>query len=351
MNIKTYVFEDIKKGMEILKGEYGPDAVVVDVKENVRNGSSTWCEISVAAEDVSQCDGYRPEEIRKRGEDIWKFSTKLILKRIDAIESEIIMERLKSYPLPLRFVYNKMIENDFDKHLAMSIISELYTRIGELANETIKVNFFLKELLAEKIKTGDIIGTEDSIVLVGPAGAGKTQTAKKLALMCAAFEKPVEIAVFGNVKGQSYNDLRCFSENNGIPFLSIDRVDKISTVLNNDGKKRILDISGGVSVQKDIVDRLGHIRCILLLPAGTRDRKIMYYIDQFSGSNDLELVFTKLDEEEMPGHICHNLILTGRPVCCFTVGPDIKDVLMPGKDMFYKIIFEGNKWIRKEEKH
>ena len=124
MNIKTYVFEDIKKGMEILKDEYGPDAVVVDVKENVRNGSSTWCEISVATEDVSQCDGYRPEEIRKRAEDIWKFSTKLILKRIDALESEIIMERLKSYPLPLRFVYNKMIENDFDKHLAMSIISD-----------------------------------------------------------------------------------------------------------------------------------------------------------------------------------------------------------------------------------
>jgi len=350
LKIKTYIFDDVKNGIETLKNEYGPDTIIIDIKENVKNGSRKSCEISVVIENGSQSDEYDPVRTIEKTEDIWNHTTKLIMKKIATLESEIIMERLKSYPLPLRFIYKKMIDNDFGAHLAMAIISEIYGKIGELANETVKVGFFLKNLLVEKIKTSEIINTEDSLILLGPKGAGKTQTAKKLAIMHSALGKPVTIVACESKNSEGSDELKIFAENAGIPFLSTFRTDELYSVLETDNRKKIIDISGCVAVQKEIVSKTKDIRKILLLTAGARDNKIHSCFNQFNDSNDVELIFTKLDEEEVLGHICYNLIMFGCPVCCFTTGSDIKDIVMPGRDLYYKIIFEGNKWIKEEEK-
>jgi len=350
MKVKTYVFDDVKKGIDILKSEYGPDTIIIDVKENIKSGSNMTCEISVAVEDGSQPGRYDPDRTREKTEDIWNCTTKLLLDKITLLESEIITDRLKSYPLPLRFIYGKMVENGFNARLAMAIISEVYSNIGELAKETIKANYFLKDLLGEKIKISEITNTDDSFVLLGPAGAGKTQTAKKLAVMHSALGKSVSIVAYDSVNSESCNELKTFSEDAGIPFSFTAQVDELCSMLEKDRRKKIIDIPGRVILQKAIVEKLKDVKRIVLLPAGARDEKIRNYFNQFSDLNTAELIFTKLDDEEALGHVCHNLIMLGQPVCCFTAGANIRDIVMPSKELFYKILFEGNKWKREEEK-
>lgn len=55
MRIKTYVFDDVKRGIEVLKKEYGPDTVILDIKENIKGiGNDKLCEISIAIEDLEK---------------------------------------------------------------------------------------------------------------------------------------------------------------------------------------------------------------------------------------------------------------------------------------------------------
>jgi flagellar biosynthesis GTPase FlhF len=111
-----------------------------------------------------------------------------------------------------------------------------------------------------------------------------------------------------------------------------------------DRSRKIIDISGYIDLQKRIVKRLKDVKKIILLPAGARDEKIRNYCDRFSDSNIAGIVFTKLDEEDTLGHICHNLIFLEQPVCCLTTGMGIDDILTPNYETFYKILLEGNIW-------
>ncbi|MCX5810661.1 MAG: hypothetical protein NTX36_15050 [Proteobacteria bacterium] len=350
MKVKTYVFDDVQKGIEILKSEYGPDTIIIEVKENIKNGSRKTCEISVAVDNGSQPSEYDPVRTREKTEDIWNYTTKSLLDKIALFESDIIMDRLKSYPLSLRFIYDKMVENGFNAQLAMTIISEVYSRIGELAKETVRASYFLKDLLGEKIKISETMSTDDSVILLGPSGAGKTQTAKKLAIILSALGKSVSIVAYNPVNSESCYELKAFSKDVGIPFSFTAQVDELYSILEKDRRKKIIDIPGSVTLQKGIVEKLKDVKRIMLLPAGARDEKIRNYFNQFNDLNTAELIFTKLDEEETLGHICHNLIVLKQPVCCFTTGANIRDIVMPSKELFYKILFEGNKWKRDEGK-
>ena len=53
MKVKTYTFDDIRKGMDVIKEQFGPDTIIMDIKQNNLNGDG-WtkkaCEISIAVD-------------------------------------------------------------------------------------------------------------------------------------------------------------------------------------------------------------------------------------------------------------------------------------------------------------
>jgi len=182
MRIKTYVFEDVKKGMERIKEEFGPNAIIVDVKHNGKIMSRQTCEISVAVETAESRED-DPVEFRRKAEDVWSYTTKLLIEKLSTVESEIIRDRAMSYPLPLRILFDKMVKNGFDPKLAVSMISEVYSEIGKLADDSMKANYYLKKVISQRIKIRDIIQTDEPLLMLGLTGAGKTRTTKKLANM------------------------------------------------------------------------------------------------------------------------------------------------------------------------
>jgi flagellar biosynthesis GTPase FlhF len=344
MKVKTYVFEDVKEGMELIKAEYGADTMILDIR-NACHPSRKSCEISIAVEGDDELGTTDPGgNIRKRSEAIWGYALRLVHERMTVIESDLMKERTREYPLPLRILLDRLIKNGFDRHLATSIISEVYSDIGGTAEDSTKANLFVKKVIERQIKIWDIVGGDGPMVLLGPSGAGKTQTAKKLARKFSAQGKAVSILAYDAFNRRSHEDLMSFAEKNGVPFSFTTNEDDIGFMVEKDRTRKIVDLTGDYAVQKRMLDKLRSVEKIVVLPAGARDEKIRGYCDDHGQDQMAGIAFTKLDEEETLGHLGHNLIYSGRPLCVLTTGIHIEDILLPDYESLYKILLEGNTW-------
>lgn len=346
MRIKTYVFEELKKGMEIIKKEYGPDTMIIDVKENLKGpGNIKFCEISVAIKEDLEKNGNESTISMKKRQDVWDQLLDSTIEKITQLTSELLRDRLRVYPLPLRSFYEKMLKNGFNASIAMDIIEEVYKEIGELAEQTSKVSYFLKEALAQKIKTSNITDVDSHIIILGPPNAGKTLTAKKIAVMLSALGKSVPVVFYKSKEGNISEGKK------NIPnVIYVDKKETLYHTIEKDQTKKIIDIPGRIDVQREMVDKIKDNKCLIVFSAGSRDEKIRHYLDIYHSYKIMGLIFTKLDEEDALGHILSNTILFDQKICCFTTGDGLSDIVMPGKELFYKILFEGNKWIQEEKR-
>jgi flagellar biosynthesis GTPase FlhF len=350
MKVKTYVFEDVKVGMEAIKAQYGSDTIIIDIKNNGNNLFRKSCEISIAVDEEPQSSTYDLIEVRKKTEKIWNYALLLMNERLACIENDIIKERTREYPLPLRILFDKLVKNGFERKLAMSLISEVYGEIGDSAQDSIKANASMKRAIAQQISMNNIIEESGSILMLGPTGAGKTQTTKKLAKILASRDKAVSIVAYDPFTKGSYDDLMSFSESHGLPFSFTTNEEDIGFIVERDRRQKIIDITGHSSIQMKVLERLQDISKIIVLPAGARDEKMQSYCSEFDNVTNTTIGFTKLDEEESLGHIGHNLLRLGLPVSFLTTGIGIDDIVIPDHESLFKILLEGNIWKKEERK-
>jgi flagellar biosynthesis GTPase FlhF len=348
MKVRTHSFDDIRKGMESIKEQYGPDTIIMDIKQNNLDGygwTKRSCEISIAVEDAPAT----PEEdylgeLRRGTEAVWQYTTKYLTERLGTMESEMIRDRMKTYPLPLKVLFDKIAKGGFNIHLALELVSEVYAEIGHLGENSTKAIFFLKNAIARRIRTYNPASTLEPIVFLGPTGAGKTEAVKKLSKMVSDEGMPVSILAFDPVKKSSYDELRAFSESTGVPFqFTTNPEDLLMKAKRNTGKT-LIDLTGQVTIQKQVVEQLKEFKKIIVLPAGARDEKMEQYVRLFQNCNIAGLVFSKLDEEEYLGSLCCNVMKLGRPVCFMTKGTGLNDILRHDKETFSRILIEGAIW-------
>ena len=339
MKVKTYVFENVKEGMERIKEEYGPDTVIVSVNERKNSVRAKWgCEISIATDEAGGPDTGEQRELRRRTEEIWGAALKTINEKVADLENGVRLERVKSYPLPLRTLYNKMVKNGFSAGFAYDVISGVYGEIGDMADNSHKAVSQLRAAVAKRIRIENLVGSTDSILMLGPSGVGKTQTAKKVAGLCAGRGETVSLLAYDPVKKGSYDEFMAFSEKTGVPCSFSTNMDDLCYMAGRDRTRKIIDIAGNIDLQKEIVEKLPDVKRLVLLPAGARDEKIKAYCGRFEGASIAGLVFTKLDEEEKLGHLCHNLMNSEYPVCFLTYGAGVGEILVPDGDSFFKML-------------
>jgi flagellar biosynthesis GTPase FlhF len=348
MKIKTYIFDDVKEGMKKIKEEHGVDTIIVDIKNNGGSPSRQGCEISIAVEGDRAVQGDDLENMRKRMEDLWEQTAHYVGSRINNMETEIIRDRVKTYPLPLRVVFDKMLKNGFEIHTALSLISEVFCTLGPLAEDSPKAGFFTKRAVTSRIRVHNPLISNTPIFILGPSGSGKTETVKKLASLSAHHALHVSILALGPARKGSVEDLKAFAQDKDIPFYTVVGEHDLTVALERGGTRKIVDVSGPLDLQKKMVARLADAERVMILPAGIRDDKMRACCDQFKSQNVSGLVFTKLDEEDTVGHIFENLLDLSLPLSFMTAGPGEKDIVTPNGDMLYKILIEGNSWKRRE---
>lgn len=344
MKVKTFTFDDIRKGMDVIKDQFGPDTIIMDIKQNSLNGNG-WikkgCEISIAVEnDPAAAIESDIGEIRKKTEAIWSDAARYLTERLTSIESDMIVDRLKAYPMPLKVLYDRLARSGLDRYVIMSLLSEVYAEIGTIAENSTKAVFFLKAKLGKRIALFNAVTTDESLLLMGPTGSGKTETVKKLAFAIHNRDINVSVIGFDPVRKGSCDELQAFSEKTGIPFQFATTIEDLLKKFRETEGRKLIDVTGHLAYQKEVLDPFREIKKIAVFSAGSRDETIENYLDNMKGISIAGLIFTRLDEERRLGHLCNTIMKIGRPIAAMTRGAGVNDILVPDHETFGKLLIE-----------
>lgn len=348
MRVKTYTFDDVRKGMEVLKEQFGPDTIIVDVKQNVANGNGTaksGCEISIALdEDPFVSMENNLGDVRKKTEAIWSDAAKYLSDRLLSIESDMLTDRLKAYPTTLKILYDRMLRSGLDRYIALSLVSEVFAEMGSLSENSMKAVFVLKAKLGKRINLCNVMSDDASIALIGPTGSGKTEAAKKLALAMKEEGLDPLIIAYDPVKRGTYSEYINFSGKAGIPVQFASHAEDLKTQVQSGNEKKIIDITGHGAHQREALQCLPGMRKLAVFPAGARDEAIDQYLGVMNYVSIAGLIFTKLDEYDRFGTVCNTVLRLERPIAALTGGIEVKDIVVPGPDTFGTVLIEGRTW-------
>jgi len=349
MRLKKFHCTTIREGIDEIKHKYGPDVFIVDVKNNGTGFSDKKCEITIAMDEKQELKEDEMGPLRRRVEETWDTFLTSLKQKVDSLESGFLVERIKGYPLSLRVFIDKMVANGLDRTLAISIVSELYWEIGKLAEDGFKANFFLKHVLNKRIGVIELQDTDEHICIVGPTGSGKTEVVKKLATKLKEGGADISIVAYDPIRKGTYDELISFSKDEKIPLsFTINDQELPFMIEGNGNRRKIIDLPGHIEIQKTVLKRFKDIKKLLVFQSSTRYESIKTYCQIFGDLNPAGLIFTKLDEEERLGHIVCNIIQLNYPVCLFTSGINLDDVVFPNEDVLFRMLLERNPWRKRE---
>jgi flagellar biosynthesis GTPase FlhF len=348
MKVKRLFFESVKDGIKSIKSEFGPDAVIIDIKENMDSTRKGY-EILIAIDEEAGPQEIHGGEVMKKMEEITT-TIRSLNDRLISMETDALKHRVEAFPTMLREFYYKMVKNGFDAKMAFSLVSEVYGETGKFAEDSGKASYFLKRVLAKKIKVNSIDGSSEPILMLGPSGAGKTETTKKLAKRLHDAGVPVSIIAYEPYKKERYNEYMIFSDHTGIPFYFTVNEEDLPFIVERETRKKIIDVTGNELLQRKAVERLKGSKKLVLFPSWTRSEKVKDFCSQFNGTDVAGLVVTKLDEEKSLGHVLTQLLSLEKPVCFLTTGTGIQDIVVPDQETFYTLVAEENVWRREEKR-
>lgn len=337
MKIEHLQFDTIKEGMKRIKEEYGPDTIIVNMKERTPKG----CEIVIAVEKESPTKGNAVDLMRKLDEITG--CVKALGERLLSIEAEAVARRVDRLPFALRQLFKRMTSNGVSARLAYSVVLGVSKEAGTFANDIHVTDFFLRRGLSQRIGVGRLNG-EESVLILGPSGSGKTSTTKKIAAYMLDRKEPVSIIAFDPARKDRYNEYMLFSESTGVPFYFANTEQDVLSAMGRDRRRKIIDMPSEPQLQKRITESLKDAQKLMLAPAWVREAKIREYCHQFTGMGASGLVITKLDEEKTLGHICNYVMDMAQPVYFLTTGTDLRDLIEADEEIFSRILLGENLW-------
>ena len=175
------------------------------------------------------------------------------------------------------------------------------------------------------------------VAFVGPAGAGKTTTAMKVALHLAAEgARKVGLVTLDTYRVGALEEMQTYAEIADMPLEAvfartevlgaIERLrDRDVVVIDSPGRC----LSGGPAPWAELLEALSPDEVHLVVPAGSRPEVALSLLERVPGPRPTHVLFTKVDELPVPTALAELTDEMGLPARWVCDGPDISGDMEP----------------------
>ncbi len=364
MKIKKFIAKDYKMAIKQAKEEMGSDAIILQTRQIKTGGffglfARAQVEVTVAIDDTLQVNldrlrkaSFKTESLPEIASDAEKDKEPVDLTMLEELNSlksmmtEIKMqmydiEVVKGMSSDVRKFYEKLVNNNVDKDIALKIANSVESRLPQngLSDEkwTKEVLLHILQQHIEEVKPIEIKSDKKGNVIffIGPTGVGKTTTIAKLAANISFIDrKEVSLITLDTYRISAAEQLRTFAEIIDIPInVVFEPLELQQAIIEQKDKDIILVDTAGRSPYNDqhmeelkkFIEIAEPDEIILVLSVITESSDLINIYERFSIFSIDKIIFTKLDEAHNYGQILNAIYEIKKPIAYLTNGQNVPD--------------------------
>lgn len=391
MNIRKFKGSSLKQATELMKKEFGSDAIILETKKIKSGGILSFLNgeeyvITAAVEESvnTRNNSYSPKKFeqnysqkltgdtveglknvaelfqqKQRNATAPKHQTAPSANYYDAIKIKeefdgikltlaAIAEQIKYSNMPalpeiLNAIFTNLVEQGVHEKLAADLVQTVYGQLSgdELLNES-AVEEALLNNIAATIRTqtsfNKTAGKPKVVALVGPTGVGKTTTVAKLAANHKILEgQNVALISVDTYRIGAIEQLKTFAAIADIPIEIVYRASEVPKALRKFKDKDVIFIDTVGRNQKNtkeindlakLIEAAQPDEVHLVLSAVTDKLTVNQIVENYKTLNPSVLILSKLDESAGVGSILNIAHSHSLPLSYITTGQSVPDDIM-----------------------
>ncbi|NLZ93486.1 MAG: flagellar biosynthesis protein FlhF [Firmicutes bacterium] len=338
MKIKTFCVDNVQEGMQQIKRELGPEAIIIQSRKVRKKGligffTPPKVEITAAVDLASSHS--KQDEFGAAAEMRWQNELgelKQMVQQMFALQQkQTLVDQGPYFPY-----WQHLVMQGVEEKLAQTMLAEIENEYGN--GETLKdevMKLLLQKKIQQKLLTEKLPASARILVFTGPTGVGKTTTLAKLAAHLALYQKKkVGMITIDTYRIGAVEQLRTYADITGMPIeVAMTPKDMTRALKSLADQDIILVDTAGRSAKNSLqvmelssfLAQLPQAEIFLVLSATTKTSDLYLIVDKFRQTGYNRLIFTKLDETSNYGAILNAISFTGSPAAYLTTGQSVPD--------------------------
>lgn len=333
MKLRKFLAPDARSGLEHIRKELGPDAVVVTTRKTAQ-GIEFMAGRYDELED-STIDASRKDSGNENSSAIWRELTRLRVLLQNQLAGFAWSTEKRRHPVRVH-VMQKILAAGFSPKLARHLAAGLPKNYSAE-----QADVWLRQVLIRNLHVftpSEMPGTKSGTwALVGPTGHGKTTTLAKLAAKAALHHGQGKVALISvdAYRVGAQQQLEAYAGMMGVDFKGLNDVSELRQSLDsikNDKDFVLIDSAGFAPNDERFAFQLAALRqanaaCLLTLSASTQGSMVEGIIRRYSPHALNGVIVTKLDEGGPCGPVLDCLMRYRLALACLSTGQRVPEDL------------------------